>query len=334
MEESMKKFFAFFLITFVTVIMFANNDPAPAQEVPEVCKSFVQERDTYKAQLDECKEQLAKATPSAEKAEVKVEDAKKSVKSAKDKAGVNAASDKAVIATKNIENEVEKSNIPEEAKKEIRAKAKDVYLADRGSDGLKKFEIFAKSIEEMAIAMRISNAQVEEALARLTKVEAKVEDHETRLDNIEEGVFGGYFGAGFMTSSIFDTAGYGTVGTLIKIGSLKGKFKLDLGASLYGSEVKNLLGFEGRGLIRWASEDFKYINIALGGAGGMMADVNNTGSIANAYGGGIVELEALFKEHYGIVTSILLGASDKQEINGSHDTNFLWCFNVGVRYHF
>lgn len=329
----MKKIVFFLVIVMTTAIMFAN-DPAPAQEVPEVCKSYIAERDDYKVKLEECKEELAKATPSAEKTAAKVEDAKKSVKSAKDKAGVNAASDKAVIATKNIENEVEKSSLPDDAKKEIKAKAKDVYLADRGNDGLKKFEAFAKAIEEMAISMRISNAQVEEALARLTKVEAKVEDHETRLDNIEEGIFGGYFGAGFMTSSIFDTAGYGTVGTLIKIGSLKGKFKLDLGASLYGSEVKNLLGFEGRGLVRWASEDFKYINIALGGAGGMMADVNNAGKVANGYGGGIVELEAVFKEHYGIATSILLGASDSQNINGSHDTNFLWCFNVGVRYHF
>lgn len=245
--------------------------------------------------------------------------------------------------SKEISKEIkENPEVPLESRKAANEVARKVLYKKDLTEAMEAFETTFKAdlarLEEKISGLEERMAKLEESDAkqneRLGNVEEVVADHENRLDNIEEGIFGGYFGAGFMTSSLFDTAGYGTLGTMIKIGNLKGKFKADLGVSLYGSEIKNLLGFEGRGLIRWASEDFKYINIALGGAGGMMADVNNAGKVANAYGGGMIELEALFKEHYGIATSILLGVSDKQEINGSHDTNFFWCFNVGIRYHF
>ena len=189
------------------------------------------------------------------------------------------------------------------------------------------------SLKEEINKLKENDAKQDE---RLGNGETVVADHENRINNLEEGIVGGYFGAGFKTSSLFKTAGYGTVGTTIKIGSLKkgGKFKADFGLSLFGSEKKNLMGFEGRGLVQWASEDFKYLNIKFGGAGGAMADVNNAGKIANAYGGGLIELEAVFKEHYGIAASILLGASDSQKINGAHKTEFLWSLSVDLRYHF
>lgn len=325
----MKKMMLFIAIVFAMVTMTAQQS---SNVYPLNPSSMIT--------VQECID-LMNATKTAKTAQTKTTELKKKVEGVV--SAVKKGNKTPEEGSKEISKEIkENPEVPLESRKAANEVARKVLYKKDLSEAMEAFETTFKAdlarLEEKISGLEKRMAKLEESDAkqneRHSKTEKVVVDHENRLDVIEEGIFGGYVGAGFMTSSLFDTAGYGTIGTTIKIGNLKGKFKADLGASLYGSEIKNLMGFEGRGLIQWASEDFKYLNIKFGGAGGAMADVNNAGKIANAYGGGIVELEAVFKEHYGIATSILLGASDSQNINGSHKTEFFWSFNAGVRYRF
>lgn len=187
-----------------------------------------------------------------------------------------------------------------------------------------------KKLNERMFALEKKDVEQDE---RLGNVETVVTDHENRINNLEEGIFSGYFGAKFVTSSVFDTAGGGELGMTVKIGKLNGPFKADFGATLYGSEIKNLMGIEGRGIITWMSDDFKFVKLGLGGMGGGMVDINNAGRVSTSYGGGQFEISAVYKR-YELYADVNLGARDMRKINGQHETSFYWGVITGVRINF
>jgi len=244
--------------------------------------------------------------------------------------------------SKEISKEIkENPEVPLESRKAANEVARKVLYKKDLTEAMEAFETTFKAdlarLEEKISGLEERMAKLEESDAkqneRLGNVEEVVADHENRLDNLEEGIFSGYFGAKFLTSSVFDTAGGGELGMTVKIGKLNGPFKADFGATLYGSEIKNLIGIEGRGIITWMSDDFKFVKLGLGGMGGGMFDVNNAGRVSTSYGGGQFEISAVYKR-YELYADVNLGARDMRKISGQHETSFYWGVITGVRINF
>ena len=336
--------------------VFADGNAENVQVDPlEVCKSFINERDTYKGerddfekQLDQCKTDLAKLQKEAQAVEETAEEVaeEETVEETED---VEEA--ESVEKTKKIKEKVADAEMPEEVKQEIKEKAEAVYASYMTSDGktlekygeLKKFLAnYSKSLTKLANEVDALRNQTIEISAGFIVLKANDKIQDKEIVDLNKKIEKLRIKLGMFISGGYSKVEKGSIeaGAFVNIPVAKGKAALEFSAAAGFADSVEMAIVElmfGIPIEVWTNEkitffvvpegDFSMLIDALGNSGNEELQAQK-GKVFSYSANGAISLKLLFGEYWFIGSKVFAGYSYVIDKENFEEKN---AFNLGVK---
>jgi len=350
------KSFIFIAIVFSFFFIFADATVSLTVPLEEACKSFVTDRDTYKADLEVCKTALA-----AEQKKVAAVAKVVETEIAKEKADKPDA--EKVLQTAKTEEIVKNSTLSKTMKKKVAVKAEAVYKSYVQEDGetLKKFAELESFFKIYSEGLKKWEAEVDQRLNALEKkvsqnsVDIIVLKEEQKIQGNEIAAVAKKVENSRIKFEIFLNGGYTTVekgmvnlgaGTLIPVGKNR-LFDIELGAYI-GIATNSEMGIVGfLAATPFVMKEWKGITLSLVpevnftmvidilGNSGNENQESQKGKMSSYTTNGAIGIKSLFGEYWFLNAKFIMGYAyvvDPKSYEDKNSFNFGFLVGGGVQF--